>query len=343
MIIVLIINLSWIIFDWIFAIDAITEFTKNKLPSFYDFYFPIHINFFYYDLIFVAIFSVEIITRWIIAIIKRKYYKWFFYPIVHWYDVLGTVPVGGFLLLRFLRLFSIIYRLNKLQIIDITKTYFFKKANKYINIIIETISDRVVINVLNGLQEELKSGTPVTDRIIDEIILPNQNMLTNILTEKITKISSQVFENHQNDLEDYIAKKVKMVFKENKDVNKIQKIPVVGYTISRSLQESINEIIYKVIESIVEDISSKKNDDKIKQIADDIFSSLISDAQKDTEKLIQNVVVDSIEVIKDQVKVEQWKIKELEDLEKRLHNTKSEKSKLKIIKLLAKKRKDISK
>ncbi len=273
----------------------------------------------------------------------KKYYKWFFYPIIHWYDVLGTVPVGGFVLLRFLRVFSIVYRLNNLHIIDITNTYIFKKANKYINIIIETISDRVVVNVLNGVQEELKLGTPMADRIIDEIILPNQDMLTNILTEKITKISSQVFENQKNDLEDYIAKKVKMVFKENKDIKKIQKIPVLGYTISTSLQKSINDIIYKVIESIVDDISSDKTDDKIKQIADDVFSSLISDAQEDTENLIQNVIIDSIEIIKDQVKVEQWKIKELEELEKRLDNTKSEKSKLKIIKLLEKKRKDLNK
>lgn len=341
MIIILFINLSWIVVDWIFAIEAVEQFIKTNFEAVHSFYSPIHKNFFYYDLIFVAIFITEIIIRWIIAIVKHTHYKWFFYPIIHWYDVLGTIPAGGFILLRFLRIFSIVYRLNELKIIDIQKTYIFKKVYKYYNIVVEEISDRVVVKVLEGVQVEMKSGAPVADRIIDEVVAPNQNLITNLITEKIGIISEQIFEKHKFELNKYISRKVEFVFKDNKDVRKIEKIPVVGSTISVSLQKSINEIVYKVIENVVQDVSSPRTDKNIKQIADNIFNSLIVDAGKDTNSIIQNIVIDAIEIIKDQVKVQNWKVEEIKQLEQKLSETSNPKQRLKISKLIEKKRSEL--
>ncbi len=341
MIIILWLNLSWIVFDWVFSMSIVSDFFKTKLTDFYTLYQPVHENFLYYDLIFVAVFSLEVIIRWFFAIAKKTYSKWFFYPIIHWYDVLGTVPVGGFLLLRFIRIFSIIYRLNKLKIIDIKKTYIYKKANKYQNIIVEEISDRVVVNILSGVQDELKSETFVTDRIIDEIILPNKDILTDLISEKVSKISTQVFDHHQEDLEKYINKKVSDIFRENKDAKKIKKIPVVGHAISLNLQKSINDIIINILESIISDIASEQTDAKIKQIAGSVFESLIVDAQKDTDSLIQNVVIDAIEIIKDQVKVQQWKIKEIKELETKLKANNSPKVQQKLQRLLEQKKQEL--
>ena len=42
----------------------------------------------------------ELLLRWAIAIKQNVYYRWFFFPFVHWYEVLGCFPQ-----LRALRLF----------------------------------------------------------------------------------------------------------------------------------------------------------------------------------------------------------------------------------------------
>ena len=61
MIIILIINLLWIIFDWIFHINVCSTFFADKTPNFYEFYQPIHQNFDTYDLIFVSIYLLEFV------------------------------------------------------------------------------------------------------------------------------------------------------------------------------------------------------------------------------------------------------------------------------------------
>ena len=34
----------------------------------------------------------ELVVRWLIAIVQKRYYRWFFFPFVHWYEVLGCAP-----------------------------------------------------------------------------------------------------------------------------------------------------------------------------------------------------------------------------------------------------------
>ena len=52
------------------------------------------------------------------AIRKQTYPRWYFYPFLHWYDLLGCIPIGSFRMLRLLRLISLTIRLQKMGIID---------------------------------------------------------------------------------------------------------------------------------------------------------------------------------------------------------------------------------
>ena len=123
MMLLLIANLTLILFDWIFGVNFINQLFQNYLPSFYEFYNQhIHQNFEAIDLVFVLIFLSEFLFSWILAIIQKAYYKWFFYPILHWYDLAGCIPVGSFRFLRVLRVFSILIRLNNLKVIQLSKT-----------------------------------------------------------------------------------------------------------------------------------------------------------------------------------------------------------------------------
>ena len=61
---------------------------------------------------FIIFLIVELLVRWGIAIINRHHQRWFFFPFIHWYEVLAIIPH-----LRFLRLFragSIAYRLYEM-------------------------------------------------------------------------------------------------------------------------------------------------------------------------------------------------------------------------------------
>ena len=312
MIFIFFINISWSIFDWFFTIENINLYFSEKLSIIHKIYLPIHEKFFYYELIFVGIYITEIILQWIVAIRKKTYYKWFLYPIIHWYDVLGSIPAGSWIVLRFLRIIAIAYRFHKLKIIDIKKSFLYTKSKRYYDIVVEEISDRVVINVLNGVQDEINTGTNISERIINEIIFPKKELITNIIADKIRIISKGFFNIHKKELKTYVKQNVDIVFERNKDAKIIKKIPVLGSSIENVLKNSIQNIIYQIIENIITDITTKNNKQKITEISNTIFESFIKDFHKDIDHILDDIVIDAIEIIKDQVKIQQWKIKQNE-------------------------------
>lgn len=61
---------------------------------------------------FIGFLIIELLVRWAIAIINKHHKRWFFFPFIHWYEILAIIPQ-----LRFLRLFRagiIAYRLHEL-------------------------------------------------------------------------------------------------------------------------------------------------------------------------------------------------------------------------------------
>ena len=94
MILLVIANLSLILFDWIYRVEAVQSAMETYTPDFYRFYSDsIHANFFEIDLAFVSVYLTEFVIRWAAAIARQTYHRWFFYPFVHWYDLLGCIPV----------------------------------------------------------------------------------------------------------------------------------------------------------------------------------------------------------------------------------------------------------
>ena len=111
MIALVLFNLGLILFDWLFQVQFVQSGLATLLPAFHDFYRDtIHNDFLFYDLCFVAVYLTEFVVRWIAAIVRNTYHRWFFYPFAHWYDLLGCIPVGSFRWLRILRVVSLLLR-----------------------------------------------------------------------------------------------------------------------------------------------------------------------------------------------------------------------------------------
>src|ERR1043165_8945139 len=146
MLFLILINLGFFVFDWAFGHALYRNFVYSLSPSFYDYYArEIHPNFILYDATFVAIYISEIILRWILALVRQTYVRWYFYPLVHWYDVLGCIPSGSFRWLRLLRVFAIVTRMHKLGVIDLRKTLFFEQALHLWDIFLEEITARLFL------------------------------------------------------------------------------------------------------------------------------------------------------------------------------------------------------
>ena len=301
----LLINLVWLIFDWLFVSEGFRDFLATFSPELVAAYRPIHRNFFFYDLYFVAIFLTEFLVRWVHAIITREYKRWYFYPFAHWYDLLGCIPVTGFRFLRMLRVISIFYRLQKYQIIDFTSLKAYQFVRFYYEALMEEISDRVVIKVLSGTQEELRSGSPLLHRIQQEVLLPRKPLLVSWLSERVAQAAQQVYLPHRHLLQQYVAARLDRAIRDSDDIKRLKLIPVVGATLSTTLERAVSDIVVTTIDQILRDLASTKNHQFIEDLTEIFLHEKPYEKGTQEEEIIQ-ACVELLELVKQQVHVKRW-------------------------------------
>lgn len=307
----LIFNLTWIILDSIYAIDAIENSIRAASPAIADFYHPIHQNFVFYDLVFVGIFLTEFFVRWADAVHRKIYDRWFFYPFIHWFDLVGCIPVSGARVLRLLRVFSILYRLHKYKIIDFTQTRIYKFALFYYDVLLEELTDRIVIKVLSGAQEELRHGSPLVHRVQSEILQPRKAMLVSWLSERVAEASQHAYLPNEQALRDYLENVVDDAMERNEEVRRIRQIPMVGNMVTESLEHAVGDIVAAVIHQILSDLSTGGNKEFIADLTEILLQSEeVGDGERtELESQFLEVMIEVLDAVKEQVAVQRWREK----------------------------------
>ncbi|MCO5229933.1 MAG: hypothetical protein M9958_02125 [Chitinophagales bacterium] len=316
MVVLVLVNLGLIFFDWSYTYLSFKDLLALISPTFNQFYAEkIHPNTSYLDLIFVSIFILELLIRWGLSIYRKVYDKWFFYPFIHWYDVLGCIPMNGtFKLFRLFRILGMILRLNTLGIIDIKSTYLYKKGSKYLKIGVEELSDKVVINVLNGVQEEIHKNSPLIQQIAIQIIEPQKEQINTFINHKLSEIVSITYYRHRNDLYKYLQNIVHKSIEENPEIQRISLIPGVGKLIAEALDSSISNITFNVIDNSLEDISKSKKIPAVEDITQQIIESFThqkSEQDLVLQDIMKGMTHETIGMIIKHIEVKQWKINEL--------------------------------
>jgi len=309
MVLLVMANLAFIIFDWHFGFAFFRRLVELLSPRFFAFYSEqVHPDFLLYDGMFVTIFITELLARWAIAIVRKTYDKWFFYPFAHWYDVLGCIPLGTFRWLRILRLVSMSIRLQKLGVADFTDTYPYKKAMEFVKIITEEISDRVVVRILSGIQREIRQDNPVTSRMITEIIKPHQETLTEWLSHRIKRVTEHNYALYKEDIQNYVDGVIREAVKQNKEVRDLAAIPLIGGQIRAALEHSVSDVTFQVVNGMVRDLSSDRNNKFIEELTSIIFESmLLQDENKELNRVAKEVLTSALDIVKEQVERKQWK------------------------------------
>lgn len=305
MLVLLVVNLLWLIFDSLYALDVISDFLSQETPAFAAFYKPIHRHFLFYDLVFISIFLSEFMVRWGHAVYRREYQRWYFYPFAHWYDLLGCMPASGARALRFLRVFSIVYRLQKYGVIDITNTRLFEFLRFYYDAFMEELSDRVVVKVLSGTQEEVQRGSPLIHRIQQEVLLPRRDMLVDFLSSRITRYAQEGYLPKQQELRAYLNARVISAMNRNNDLGRIRELPVFGSWASGTLDRAVGDITGEVIEQILEDLTSPSNHHFVEDLVDVLLTRHERENTQANDAVIKGVI-ETLELVKDQVAIKRW-------------------------------------
>lgn len=315
MIFVAVVNISIIIFDWHFQFAFFRNFLKDNFTGFFYWYKDsIQPDFILYDTIFVVIFITELLISWSIAVKEKTYQRWWSYPLVHWYDTLGCIPIGIFRWMRLFRIISVLLKLHRFGIINLKDNFLYRNVKGVYTSFTNRVTDKVLINLVSGIQRATttEKKKPEKDEeqqegYIAEAVKPDQEELARVLVAKLQRTAQQNYLNHKDELKNTIFGIVKDGFDNSDEFKKIEQLPVVGKQITQSLESTIGDISYHLVESLFNKLTSEETG---KLIQDSINTSInavvdgqevphVAD-QKDEElnRIIRNILGRILERVK---------------------------------------------
>lgn len=306
-----VINLGLILFDFTYEVRIAREFFARIWPAGQAWYqHTVHENFFFIDLCFVAVFLLEFFVQWILAAVRKTYEKWFWYPIFHFYDLLGCIPIGSMRFLRVLRVISLLIRLDRMGVIKARETGLFRSWLRFRGILVEEVSDRVVIKMLEGIKDEFDHGGPIAARIVREVVEPRQVVLVDWMAERLGAASMQFLLQYREDMKEVVHRKIETAVREETNLQLMGSFPMLGRPVVRQLERTVGDIVYKVLEDLIDDLSHPETSRRlIGELTDSGIQSLKTQGDGRISRLVRDMAEDCINIVIERVAVKEWRQK----------------------------------
>ncbi|AXI02175.1 preprotein translocase subunit SecA [Aquirhabdus parva] len=246
---------------------------------------------------------IELLIRWGIAIIQRRYYRWFFFPFIHWYEVLGCFAILR--PLRLLRAFVIAYRLYLLGYPVLPRSWI-RKGQFYYELVLEELSDRIVLQVIDGVSTEFTENQ-THYVLIEKIIAKHRPMISRALIEALEASLPNAIKLHQTNISQYVAAAVERSIQNTPELQQILKLmPVVGTLLSQRIEAIGARLGENIALELIYPLTEQPNP-LYAEVAHQIGT--LDFPAPEIEALIDSIVIETLKVVREQVSIQQWKAK----------------------------------
>ena len=261
-------------------------------------------HFWILDLPFLILFWVEFMVRWVVAIRRRTYARWYFFPIFNWYDVLGLVPVGYLRIFRLFRLVSMYMRLRYSELSGVGTDVVSRTVAYFSNIITEEVSDRVAVRILDEFSEEIQDGTH--RRIILETMGTRRREIERVLAAQLSELLTD--ETVLTRFRELLSLNLENAVDASES---LQAVPVPNFVL-RPMIRVVGEVIMDTtIETMQGTLATQEGQTAIEQVASAVIDELFTGpAVEATEDVVRTITLQVIEEMKATVKVRKWALPE---------------------------------
>ncbi len=257
----------------------------------------------------------ELLLRWAVAIKQNTYYRWFFFPFAHWYEVLGCFPQ-----LRALRLFRAVVigrRLYQLGY-QVLPQPWINRIKFYINLLLEELSDRVILTTIHNFRQQL-TDPKAHKSFIESTIARNRNeieaaLLSVLRQELAPKLQALTASSGGNVLATEVGNAIEEGLANTPELRRyLRMIPIAGTLIESQLQHighSVGEnVVYALNKRLLD---AERLDSLMVAIASGVATIDTDNAALDA--LISSIIDDSLTEFEAQVKVQHWKHQDMLNL-----------------------------
>ncbi|WP_278446871.1 ion transporter [Stutzerimonas kunmingensis] len=299
------INLSLILFDSLFALQPVSAVLADLVPELHARYQQsVHANFQYIDLGFVAIFVLDVLLGWTVALFERRYARWYYYPFAHWYDVLGCIPLAGLRWLRVLRVGALLIRLQRLGLIDMRGWAIYGLFSRYYYLLIEELSDRVMVRLFGRLQQEIGASDDLSRRLLQEVVRPRKQRLLNDISRRLQDMLETGYRDNRGAIEGYVSQLIHQALQNNPEMHNLRRLPL-GNRLASTLDDALSDIAARLLQGAVEGMRGPQFQALADNLADEFFDAWVYQ-DENTDLALEELLVDVIEVLKQQVLDRRW-------------------------------------
>ena len=259
--------------------------------------------------LFTLFWVLEISIRWLIAVVQRTYYRWFFFPFVHWYEILSCFP--ALRALRLLRLAAIIRRLHGLGIKVIPERWI-SSGRFYYHVVLEELSDRVILTAIDNFRAQLVQSR-THGALIQNTINKNRAELETVILSLLRRELAPKLQHtlaQDSNLSQDVGKAIEQALANSPELSKYLKlIPIAGALIETQITHIGRRMGIEVTDAINRKLLSDDNLDTLMiEIAKGISS--IDTTNPELQNLVATVLEDGLDAFEQQIKVQQWKHRE---------------------------------
>jgi hypothetical protein len=257
-------------------------------------------NFWKIDLPFLILFWIEFITRWALAMRRKTYARWYFFPIFYWYDLLSLIPVTALRPLRLLRVVSMYMRLRQSDLSNVGRDFVSQSVAYISNIITEEVSDRVAIRLLDEYREEIENGTHV--RIARAVIEPRRHEIERVLVDQMRTVLTdpETLDRFRALLELNLDNAVQRS-------ESLRSLPL-PHVVVKPIVRTVGEVLLETtIETISTTLDSADGDEAIERVASSVLEAVFyGPALVHAESLAKDISLQIIDHMKEVVGVRKW-------------------------------------
>jgi len=259
---------------------------------------------------------VELFVRWMIAIKEKSYYRWFFFPFVHWYEVLGCFPQ-----LRALRLFRAVVigrRLYQLGY-QVLPQAWIDRIKFYIDLLLEELSDRVILTAIQNFRQEL-TNSDTHKSFIESTVARNRNeieaaLLSVLRAELVPKLQELTAASGGGSiLATEVGNAIEEGLANTPELRRyLRMIPIAGSLI----ESQLHHVGHNIGENVIYALNTRLLDPKLLDSLMVAIANGVAQINTDNpalDTLISSIINDSLTEFEAQVKVQQWKHQDMLNL-----------------------------
>jgi len=254
---------------------------------------------------FTTFLIVELGVRWGIAIIFKHHQRWWFFPFIHWYEILAIIPQLRFL--RLLRAGAIGYNLHQ-HGYKVIPDAWYRRAKFYYHMVLEELTSRIVLTVLDGIKRELSTST-THKKLIEDLVAHHRDMFATALADILQESLGKELQAQKIMIAENVGDIVNRAIEDTPELTQLLRlIPIVGGRIEQQIQSIGQRLGENITLGLIEPFAyGHKNEKNLAYLE---ISNKISQIQFENnthvEKLVESAVFESLEAIRKQVKVKQW-------------------------------------